>query len=325
MNADLNKWKCRSAILAWLLFAMASPAQSIIPEASMPVKPVEDSRPALNLDKLIQAPRPVFVYHDPGDHEAPQYPLVNRMPTPSVPKKDWTLMTPAEIFGLPPETKFGGDKKSLTDKPNDTASTLENYLMEKRLIETGTTNVGGFKSAWSFKQPGIELPDARRDAAEGNGTADKLRIFNRLMENARNSEFNAPINRGQASDQFFVPSRNLEPNPAQVAEMESFKALLQAAQPAAAPKSGGFKSPALTTTLPQPDPNLDPLPSGFNPLGGSYKSLDGSIGRPKRITPLPGLTASSLQSSSTKPDWAPKPAPWLSEAPELFVQPVRKF
>jgi hypothetical protein len=124
-------------------------------------------------------------------------------------------------------------------------------------------------------------------------------------------------------------SSALTPAPApdfaqQQADMDQFRQLLN---PSSVPitatttlsdRTTSFKAP---TALSDSD-SIQPL---ANPVGASFAPLSSGIGEPASLTPLPGITRQVNLQPVTTPAWAPQPAPWMSQAPQPFVVPQRKF
>jgi hypothetical protein len=62
-----------------------------------------------------------------------------------------------------------------------------------------------------------------------------------------------------------------------------------------------------------------------NPLGHSFTPLQSSIGRPTGITPLPGITGPYKIPAPAKSSTQAQLPPWLSDSPQPFSPPQRRF
>jgi hypothetical protein len=153
-------------------------------------------------------------------------------------------------------------------------------------------------------------------------------IFNQSLNDAPNKNLSANPNGDSVWSKLFGSSA-LTPAPApdfaqQQADMDQFRQLLN---PSSVPitatttlsdRTTSFKAP---TALSDSD-SIQPL---ANPVGASFAPLSSGIGEPASLTPLPGITRQVNLQPVTTPAWAPQPAPWMSQAPQPFVVPQRKF
>ena len=279
----------------------------------------------LDMSSQIKAPQPLFGSSIDDTMAPPMAPPVNTLQQMVQQKPDWTQMTPDEILGVQTTTKQQ-EAKGLAARMMASGQTpynqsaLETFLMNRRLAETGSTNLNHLEEG-SFLDPATGLADPQRAAALQNSSVFHSAFFNRLLENAQDS-YNSSGNPDAAWARVFTAPAHTAPTPAQEAEMSAFQELLQPAAPApadAGKSEFGFPKPASL-----PDPNLEPLPTGYNPEGTSFAPLDSGIGRPKRLPSLP--TVSTVHSApSLAPAWGPQPPPWTIKAPQLFVVPVRQF
>jgi hypothetical protein len=325
--------------LALCLVAMRAPAQSTLGLPSLSGGSSGSDDPAaaaaaalsgtqehhLDLSSQLKAPQSLFG-PSVDDSMAPPMPMpVNTLQQMVQQKPNWTQMTPDEILGVQTTPKQQ-DAKTLADQMLETGQTspnqsaLETFLMNRRLAETGSTNVNHLEEG-SFLDPVTGLANPQRAAALQNSSVFHSAFFNRLLENAQDSYNNAGNPEAAWSRVFTAPAATT-PSPAQTAEMSAFQQLLQPTAPAqvdSGKSEFGFPKPASL-----PDPNVEPVPVGYNPAGASFAPQESGVGRPKRLPGLP--TATTMPSvPSLTPAWGPQPPPWTIKTPQLFVEPVRQF
>jgi len=241
-------------------------------------------------------------------------------------RRNWALMTPAEILGIvTPEQILGVSERDAFGQPKYPTA-LERYAdRQTRLLLLAKTNAapsGSAPPAWYF------LGDRRDEANSPFGTKEP-------PDPQASSRLNAPLNNpfypfsarqndnsgwSKLFDNTPFPVAPM-PSAAQVEDMERFRQLLNPGSPspvtAATPGSGGLK-----TSLPQAL-----LGSGLaqspNRLGGSFTPLTSGIGRPAELPKLTPTWGLSYTSPPPAEAWAPQPPPWLSPSP--FTAPQRKF
>src|SRR5271154_2076066 len=245
------------------------------------------------------------------------------------PKKDWTLMTPEEIMGVTsPEKIFQvpeRDAMGLRENPD----ALERFTERQNGSQFAATNnfaPDNPASAWRFSgnrdfQPGADTPNPVSDNLGSTPT-----FLNRLFNNAPQRDDNfAGENAGADSWKPFGDSSPLPtPDSAQPTEMEQFKQLLGASSPdSTAIRSSSFSGSAFDS--PQPSANDNFGQPAVNPIGASYTPLTSGIGTPTGLTPLPTITGQSSLQPAIAPAWTPQAPPWMSQGPQPFVIPQRKF
>lgn len=243
-------------------------------------------------------------------------------------KNNWTLVTPEEIFGLPtPEKIFG-----LPD-PNDAdnLTATERYMNhEERQQSASATNA--LREADSLAGRDTGTFDQQNSWENQKYQADRnasLPFLNNLNNSGRSPDGSpldpAGADASQNPDSLWhsafstVPTPP-KPDPAQVALMEHFQALLAPqSQTLDQPAMGsGLSSPLATeaTPAPAPDPNMQPMPSSYNAVGHSFAPLEDTASRPMGITPLPTITGQT-PNNLTPPVEKPLVSlpPWMSSAP----------
>jgi hypothetical protein len=336
MNFFLSKLKLASplvAILAAALSAGAQPAGQAIIFSSPQNTNASASTPSLspptpdqpNFADELQAPKLLL------QSQLPAQPLPLSQPQGISPagqermkqwredQKNWALMTPEEIFGMTsPETNATGLEKNQTQ--------FERYLERQKRSQTSDTNSlrnDRPNSPWDFSrdQPNAN-PFGSDNPEPGNAGPGLSRFLAGDQENraATNQNENSGWNLFGTSP----ASPATKPDLVQQAAMERFRQLLVPSSVAVveatpSPNSSFFPSPKLT-----PDPNFTQPNFVPNPAGASFTPLASGIGRPTGLTPLPGIMMPNLPSVAV-PAWMPQPAPWLSQGPQLFTIPQRKF
>ena len=275
------------------------------------------------LPGTLLAPVPAFPTRPPPGERRP--PPVNsseqqRLKQLQEERRNWTLMTPAEIFGVkttekllqPPERDaFGREKKT---------TPLERYLDRENQARAGLTN--GWRSdransPWSFSHDDNKAgPPGRRL----DGTADPAENLNRFLDSQQNGNgsANPDLNSGGNGFDAFAQKKVTKEKLEQQASMERFRQmLLPSAEPS--PNSRFFPVPK-----PVVNPNLTQPDYVPNPAGASFRPLVSNIGRPEGLTPLPGVVTPRLQ-PAVIPSWKPQPPPWLSQSPQPTAFPQQKF
>jgi hypothetical protein len=301
---------------------VADKANAFIPPSSLhgaagafnaPASPFGGGQPAVSFDVLpgMQAPSPV----SPEQAQRWQKLLDD--------KKNWTLLTPAEIYGVTTSEKIFG----LADPKNeDKLSATERYLLrQSRASSSSATN--GRPNAALLREDSPDNPFRRQN---GNDrlfhSGDKPepgspKYFNQLLSIAPNSPFGAePKAESVWTSPFSPPAPVAKPDLAQEAAMERFRTLMDPGalpdKPATAPR---------LAPLPAPDPNMQPLPLG-NRLGQSFTPLQSGISKPTGIMPLPSITSPYALPVTAKPDGQAQRPPWLSDSPQPFGNlPRRAF
>lgn len=243
------------------------------------------------------------------------------------PKKDWTTMTPGEIMGVesPEQILQVPERDAMGLRKNP--STLENFLGRQNGSQFGGTNgfsSGDQASAWHFSNNGDFQPNGDAPNPVGGSLGSMPQTLSQLFNNTsqRGDNFsgqNAYANSGRTFD---GSSPVLGSDSAQPTDMQRLQTLLgtsPAAQnetPAASFNNGDFISPSANNNFGQPV---------VNPVGASYAPLTSGISTPTGLTPLPTITGQSSLQPVVAPAWAPQTPPWMSQGPQPFVIPQRKF
>ena len=235
-------------------------------------------------------------------------------------RRNWTLMTPEEIFGVsstekllqPPERDAFGREKKTTQ--------LERYLNRENQARTGLTN--GWRSdrvnsPWSlWREDDNVNPFARRL----DGTADPMQNLNRFLDGQQNK--NSSVNPDGKLDEntfdAFGKQKQTREKLEKLATMQRFREMLQPSAQAS-PDSRFFPVPK-----PVVGANFTPPEYVPNPAGASFTPLSSGIGRPVGLTPLPGAFSTRPQ-PVVIPSWKPLPPPWVSQSPQTTAFPQQKF
>ncbi len=235
-------------------------------------------------------------------------------------RRNWTLMTPAEIFGVTPAEKllqpaerdaFGREKKT---------TQIERYLDRENSARIGLTN--GWRSdransPWSFSR---DEDNADPFSRRLDGKADPMQNLNQFLDRQQNN--NAPGNQNGKLDEndfnAFAKQKETKEKLEQLATMQRFRQMLQPSTDASA------NSRFFPVTKPAVDPNLKQPDFVPNPAGASFTPLNSSIGRPTGLTPLPGAFTASSQPAPI-PGWKPQPPPWVSQPGTPTAFPQQKY
>jgi len=250
-------------------------------------------------------------------------------------RKNWALLTPEEIFGLPtPEKILHVPERDAFGQPKNETVVEKFYERQEHLrARTNNDNYGAADTAprWSLSDnqdlqmnPNIWTPAGSKP---GN-----LALMNQLLNGTTDNRA-APVPApapGQApesgwSKPFSLPTPPPGPTTEQQAAMEQFQQLLK-------PHSltdGTAKAPALGSPIFSSSslaPNPAPGSSALIPMGASFTPLSSGITVPAGVTPLPGLLGqTNMAMPMYEPEWKPQPPPWQSSAPQPGVIPQRKF
>ena len=330
-----NVWLLIMATGAMILSADAQQAGQVIifsspsPDDTQSITPsLVPSLPLPALPATLQASGLPFDYGVPNDFPVLPPSPVNtserqRMEKMLKERKNWTLMTPAEIFGVTPTEEMlkPRARDALGREKNQTQ--LERYLDREDQLRTGFTN--GWQndradSPWNFSRDkdSEDLFDPSRQ-----GRDDAAQNLDRFLNGQRNQEVSADPNGNISWDSFSAPTPQAfqKPNPEQLAAMERFRQLLEPSPAAATPSPDNRFFPVPKAVV---DPNITQPDFVLNPAGASFTPMASGIAKPVGLMPLPGLVITTPQPAAA-PAWAPQPPPWLLQGPQTFTMPQRKF
>lgn len=237
-------------------------------------------------------------------------------------RRNWMLMTPAEIFGVattdkplqPERDAFGREKKT---------TQIERYLDRQNQARTGLTNGWRGDRANSLWTSSRDEDSANPLSRRLDGTADPVQNLNRFLDGPQNK--NSPGNREGKLDEnvfdAFEKQKMTEKKLEQLATMQRFRQMMN---PVSEPVFPSPNSRFFPVPKPVGDPNFTQPDFVPNPAGASFTPLSSSIGRPVGLTPMPGAFTIRPQ-AAVVPSWKPKPPPWLSESPQPTAFPKDKL
>jgi hypothetical protein len=228
-------------------------------------------------------------------------------------RKNWSLATPEEIFGLQTPESILGVGKSHDDAK---LSVTERYLkrQDQLALRASTNAMRGLGASWR--------DDSRNDSVNGSTRpGDAMGRYAPWFgdsapggERGPNNLFgkpnpNAAVDASRRSDSiwsspFNQPDPLPKQTPEQLAGMERFRAFMDPS----------VEKPADSKFLVQPaaaaDPNMQELPY-FNPAGQSYTPVQSGITKPTGLAPLSGITGPRpLMQKKAAP--LAQPPPWMS-------------
>ena len=237
-------------------------------------------------------------------------------------QKNWALMTPEEIFGV-----TSSDTNAAA--PGKNQSQIERYLERQKRFQAGDTNSLRNDNPNS---PGNFLHDRQSASAfdpDNNEPGNTAPGWSRFIASDQENRASTNQNENSGWNLFGSPQmqemqQTTKPDLVQQAAMERFRQLLAPSSVAVveatpSPNSSFFPSAKLMS-----DPNMTQPDFMPNPAGASFTPLANGIGKPTGLTPLPGIVVPNLPAVAV-PAWMPQPAPWLSQGPQLFTVPQRKF
>jgi hypothetical protein len=234
-------------------------------------------------------------------------------------RKNWMLLTPAEILGATtPEKILGIQEHDAAGRPKNLTA-LERYTERQNQTPTVNTNINAFPT-WNFSD---KQPDTLNPISDGLGSPDNL--ARSLLNPAPDNQIFAGQNGTNSWSKLFgSPSPSPVVTLAQQTDMERFRQLLQLGSSSTAaattPSLSGIK-----ISLPQTALSSGLGQSSLTPVGASFTPLNNGIGKPAEMPKLPSIWSLSLTSPPSAAAWAPQPPPWLSPTPQPFAVPQRKF
>jgi hypothetical protein len=277
-------------------------------------KPLFKVGPSVNFSLLPCGPAPVIV--TPRNQQWQQNQEAMR---------DWTLLTPEQILGVPtPESILG-----LADPQEDPNLSLEERYLKRRerqseggveATNTWQPVVHSKEGLWSGpfddSQTATRFTESLELSTSASiGLGDK-RDFKQLFGQASMAGGN-----GQADSLWSSPFGSAavpaKATPEQLAGMERFRTLfMDHAEPA---KPATVYAGQATAT---PNPNFQVQPAYIS-SGHSFAALKDDIVKPVGLTPLPGITGPAP--TPVKKTLTVQPPPWMSSSAQHASLPQRQF
>jgi hypothetical protein len=234
-------------------------------------------------------------------------------------RKNWILMTPAEILvATTPEKILGIREYDAAGRPKNLTA-LERYTERQNQMLSARSNAfqnGDSSSFWNFSRD-------RRDPSD---------VFDPINGGLENPLLNSkPDDRtlarqsqnGDRSKMFDSPAPLPAPTAAQQMDLERFRQLL-GSSPSPAPAATPSPYDKMFS-LPDTSPDVKLGQSSLSSIGGSFPSLNSSVGKPAGLPTLPSAWGLSYTSSRPAAAWAPQSPPWMSPDLQPFAVPQRKF
>ena len=235
-------------------------------------------------------------------------------------RKNWMLLTPAEILGATtPEKILGIQEHDAAGRPKNLTA-LERYTERQNQTPPVNANTNAFPT-WNFSD---NQPDPSNSIPGGLGSPDNLAspLLNPAPDNQTFAGQNENNNWSKLFGSAAAARRRLSPWRNRRTWNGSDNCLSQVRHPppATTPSLSGIK-----ISLPQTALSSGLGQSALTPVGASFTPLNSGIGKPAEMPKLPSIWSLSLTSPPSAAAWAPQPPPWLSPTPQPFAVPQRKF
>jgi hypothetical protein len=237
-------------------------------------------------------------------------------------RKNWILLTPAEILGTTtPEKILGIHEYDAAGRPKYLTA-MERYTERRNQILAANTNAfqnGNSSPAWNFSQN-------RRDPSDvfnpNNGGLEIPALMANPLFNSKPDDRTLARQgqNGGESKLFGSPTPLPAPDPAQQMNMDRFRQLL-----GSSPSPSPAATPSLNDKMfsrPEMSPDIKLGQPSLNPMGALFPPLNSSVGKPASLPTLPSALGLSYTSSRPAAAWAQQP-PWMSTDP--LAAPQRKF
>lgn len=245
-------------------------------------------------------------------------------------RKNWALLTPEQILGLPTQDKILGipDRDALGQPKNATVMEQYNERQKQARARANNDYYGAADSAPRWGGAGSQ--DLQLNPGiwpSTGGRPGNLALMNQAFDGTQDNPA-APVQASKSgwSKPFSLPTASPGPTSEQKAALQQFQQLLQPRSlPGDSAKTPALGAPIFSASSTAPSP-----PSGQQfpaiPVGASFTPLSSGIGLPTGVAPLPGLLGQNNTAPALlTPEWKPQPPPWLSSGPQPGAIPQRKF
>jgi hypothetical protein len=237
-------------------------------------------------------------------------------------RRNWILMTPAEILGATTPEKILGIHEYDAAGRQKNLTAMERYTERQNQMLSASTNAfqnGDSSSDWGFSTNHRDSSDLFNSIKSGWDSPANPR----LNFGADDRALGGQSQTGDRSKWFSSPTPLPAPSAAQQMNLEQFRQLLGSGPslaPAATPSLNDkmFSRPGMAPNVKQGQPSL-------NPMGSSLPALNSGIGKPANLPSLPSAWGLGYTSSQPAAAWVPQPPPWMLADPQPFAVPQRKF
>jgi hypothetical protein len=246
-------------------------------------------------------------------------------------KKNWALMTPAEIMGVQTPEKILG----VSDEKDRDQTAVDRYLERQqhgwkektnapaRPYERSRDNLANSDDLM-LKSSDL-FPGLNQEKNEHSSSG----FFNDTPNQSSSSSDHSANNTRQPENVFqsaFHSSPVAVKTPAQITADEQFQRLLT---PHSASAAGASRPMSGDAPLFSSAGSAAAQPQRINPVGASYVPLSSGIQTPEGIKPLPGLIEQkSLSTTPASQDWWQSQAhlpPWMSATPQPGSAAQRRY
>jgi hypothetical protein len=240
-------------------------------------------------------------------------------------RRNWTLLTPAEILGAAtPEKMMGIPERNAFGQPKNLTAweryTERQNLLQLKLSKTNALLSGDSSSVWNLSGDSYGVSNSISGGWR-NPEAMANPLFNPTSDRQtlnRQGEINA------WSRLFSQPPSLPDPNLTQQADMDRFRQLLNPGSPSLTPAATSA-SDGLKTSLPQTMLGTSLDDSSPPRIGASFTPLSSGFSKPPELPQLPKAWNVGYTSTPPAAAWSPQQAPWLAPGPQPFVAPQRRF
>jgi len=244
-------------------------------------------------------------------------------------RKNWALLTPEQILGLPTREKILDiQNRDAFGQPKNETVVAQYYERQEQLRDrTNNGNYGAPDSASRRDFSGdreLQMNQSIWTPAGGRpGNSSLMSQFLNGTPDNRSGSAHAPEILWSKS--FNLPPPPPKASPEQQAALEQFQQLLQPhSLPGGTAKSPLLGNPIFPSSSTAPNPAFG-QPAAI-PIGASFTPLSSGIATPAGLTPLPGILGpTNTVLPAFVPEWKPQAPPWASSAPQLGTIPQRKF